>query len=50
MSQGKLYTSCFAKFKKGMGNKISIDRFNPNLIKINMRFTYQRIALQQNII
>ena len=29
MKQGILYTSYFAKFKKGVGNKISIARFNP---------------------
>ena len=32
MNTGKLYTSYFAKFKNGIGKKISIARFNPRWI------------------
>lgn len=35
MTRGILYTSYFAKFKKGIGNKISIARMNPQFININ---------------
>lgn len=40
MNQGTLYTSYFAKFKKGIGDKISIARFNPNWLNSNELFAW----------
>ena len=40
MNQGILYTSYFAKFKKGVGDKISIARFNPKWLNQNELFAW----------
>jgi uncharacterized protein YeaO (DUF488 family) len=40
MNQGILYTSYFAKFKKGIGDKISIARFNPKWLDSNELFAW----------
>lgn len=40
MNKGTLYTSYFAKFKRGVGDKISIARFNPKWLNQNELFAW----------
>jgi uncharacterized protein YeaO (DUF488 family) len=48
--KGKLYTSYFAKFKTGIGYKISIARFSPKWLEKEKLICFKNLAPSQQLL